>query len=216
MPGLLVYWRVHSDLLRSGDVQSAIARNGLNPISRTTDLAFMSSLIDIPQDVVARAAKIKLVAFDVDGTLTDGRLWMTEDGREIKAFHVHDGLGIKRLRERGIEIALISARISHAVELRAEQLGIDHVYQGKTDKLGCLQDILSASGLSAEHACYVGDDLPDLPAMRICGLAIAVADARPEVAAAAHWQTGAGGGRGAAREVCDFIVAALPPEQDQA
>lgn len=216
MSGLLVYWRVHSDLLRSGDVQSAIARNGLNPISRTTDLAFMSSLIDIPQDVVARAAKIKLVAFDVDGTLTDGRLWMTEDGREIKAFHVHDGLGIKRLRERGIEIALISARISHAVELRAEQLGIDHVYQGKTDKLGCLQDILSASGLSAEHACYVGDDLPDLAAMRICGLAIAVADARPEVAAAAHWQTGAGGGRGAAREVCDFIVAALPPEQDQA
>jgi 3-deoxy-D-manno-octulosonate 8-phosphate phosphatase (KDO 8-P phosphatase) len=211
-----VYWRVHSDLLRSGDVQSAIARNGLNPISRTTDLAFMSSLIDIPQDVVARAAKIKLVAFDVDGTLTDGRLWMTEDGREIKAFHVHDGLGIKRLRERGIEIALISARISHAVELRAEQLGIDHVYQGKTDKLDCLQDILSASGLSAEHACYVGDDLPDLAAMRVCGLAIAVADARPEVAAAAHWQTRAGGGRGAAREVCDFIVAALPPEQDQA
>lgn len=176
----------------------------------------MSSLIDIPQDVVARAAKIKLVAFDVDGTLTDGRLWMTEDGREIKAFHVHDGLGIKRLRERGIEIALISARISHAVELRAEQLGIDHVYQGKTDKLGCLQDILRATGLNAQHACYVGDDLPDLAAMRVCGLAIAVADARPEVAAAAHWQTSAGGGRGAAREVCDFIIAALPPEQDQA
>ena len=168
----------------------------------------MSESINIPPDILARAARIKLVAFDVDGTLTDGRLWMTEDGREIKAFHVHDGLGIKRLRERGIEIALISARISHAVELRAEQLGIDHVYQGKTDKLGCLQDILRASGLSAEHACYVGDDLPDLPAMRMCGLAIAVANARPEVSAAAHWQTATEGGHGAAREVCDFILAA--------
>ncbi len=216
MPGLLVYWRVHSDYCAPAMCNPPSLAMGLNPISRTTDLAFMSSLIDIPQDVVARAAKIKLVAFDVDGTLTDGRLWMTEDGREIKAFHVHDGLGIKRLRERGVEIALISARISHAVELRAEQLGIDHVYQGKTDKLGCLQDILRATGLNAQHACYVGDDLPDLPAMQICGLAIAVADARPEVAATAHWQTATAGGRGAAREVCDFIVAALPPEQDPA
>ena len=163
---------------------------------------------DIPTDILARAAKIKLVAFDVDGTLTDGRLWLTEDGREIKAFHVHDGLGIKRLREHGIEVALISARISHAVELRAEQLGIDHVYQGKTDKLGCLEDVLRASALTAEQACYAGDDASDLAPMSVCGLAIAVADARPEVADAAHWRTRAKGGRGAAREVCDLILAA--------
>lgn len=160
----------------------------------------------IPQDILARAANIRLVAFDVDGTLTDGRLWLAEDGREIKAFHVHDGLGIKRLREHGIEVALISARVSHAVELRAEQLGIDHVYQGKTDKLACLRDILNASGLAANQAAYVGDDLPDLPPMRACGLAIAVADARPEVASEAHWQTRGKGGNGAAREVCDLII----------
>ncbi|TAN05327.1 MAG: HAD-IIIA family hydrolase [Rhodanobacteraceae bacterium] len=168
----------------------------------------MSSPAEIPQDLIALAAKIKLVAFDVDGTLTDGRLWMAEDGRELKAFHVHDGLGIKRLREHGIEVALISARISRAVELRAEQLGIDHVYQGKSDKLTCLQDILRASGLAAEQACYVGDDLPDLPPMHACGLAIAVANARPEVAREAAWQTRSAGGMGAAREVCELILAA--------
>lgn len=170
----------------------------------------------IPSDILARAANIRLVAFDVDGTLTDGRLWLAEDGREIKAFHVHDGLGIKLLREHGIEVALISARISHAVELRAEQLGIDHVYQGKTDKLACLQDILDASGLAAEQAAYVGDDLPDLPPMRACGLAIAVANARPEVAHEAHWQTRAKGGKGAAREVCDLLIAARAQAQGQA
>ena len=175
---------------------------------RLTFTNAMAAHTDTPADILARAAKIKLVAFDVDGTLTDGRLWMTEDGREIKAFHVHDGLGIKRLREHGIEVALISSRISHAVELRAEQLGIDHIYQGKHDKLGCLQDLLRASGLSPEQACYVGDDLPDLAPMSACGLAVAVANARPEVLDATHWHTRANGGQGAAREVCDFILAA--------
>ncbi|HET7931439.1 MAG TPA: HAD-IIIA family hydrolase, partial [Rhodanobacteraceae bacterium] len=157
-----------------------------------------------------RAAKIRLVAFDVDGTLTDGRLLFTEDGREIKAFHVHDGLGIKLLREHGIEVAIISARISHAVELRAEQLGIDHVYQGKRDKLACLNDILGATGITGVEACYVGDDLPDLAPMSACGLAIAVANARPEVVRAAHWQTRANGGEGAAREVSELILASQP------
>lgn len=165
---------------------------------------------DIPQNILARAAKIRLVAFDVDGTLTDGRLLFMEDGREIKAFNVHDGLGIKRLREHGIEVGIISARVSHAVELRAEQLGIDYVYQGKRDKLACLRDILDATGIKDGEACYVGDDLPDLAPMSVCGLAIAVANARPEVAQAAHWQTRAKGGEGAAREVCDLIVAAQP------
>ncbi|HEX7348037.1 MAG TPA: HAD hydrolase family protein [Rhodanobacteraceae bacterium] len=161
-----------------------------------------------PAELHARAVAIRLVAFDVDGTLTDGRLWMAEDGREIKAFHVHDGLGLKLLRQHGIEVALISARVSHAVELRAEQLGIVHVYQGKADKLGCLTDLLHAAGLTAAAAAYVGDDLPDLPPMRACGLAVAVANARPEVLAVAHWRTRASGGNGAAREVADFILAA--------
>jgi len=163
---------------------------------------------DIPQNVLARAASIRLVAFDVDGTLTDGRLWLAEDGHEIKAFHVHDGLGIKRLRENDIEVAIISTRVSRAVELRAEELGIDHVYQGKADKLGCLGEILRALQIDPECAAFVGDDVSDLPPMRACGLAVAVADARPEVAAEAHWRTRASGGRGAARDVCDLILAA--------
>lgn len=168
----------------------------------------MSEPIDIPAPIRARAANIQLVAFDVDGTLTDGRLWLAEDGRELKAFHVHDGLGIKRLREHGIEVAIISTRISHAVELRAEELGIDHVYQGKADKLACLKEILTALNIAFESTAFVGDDVSDLPPMRACGLAVAVADARPEVAGAAHWQTRARGGAGAARDVCDLILAA--------
>ncbi len=176
----------------------------------------MPEQTNIPQDVLARAAKIKLVAFDVDGTLTDGRLWLAEDGREIKAFHVHDGLGIKRLREHGVDVAIISARISRAVELRAEELGIDHVYQGKADKLACLKEILAALGIAPECAAFVGDDVSDLPPMRACGLAVAVADARPEVADEAHWRTRSPGGRGAAREACDLVLAARMQAQGPA
>ena len=173
----------------------------------------MTTSTDIPAETLARAAGIRLLALDVDGTLTDGRLLMTEDGREIKAFHVHDGLGLKLLREHGIEVAIISARVSHAVELRAEQLGIDLVYQGKRDKRACLEEILRATGIAAQAAAYVGDDLPDLPPMSVCGLAVAVANARPEVAAAAHWQTRARGGEGAVREVADLILAAQRADQ---
>jgi 3-deoxy-D-manno-octulosonate 8-phosphate phosphatase (KDO 8-P phosphatase) len=168
----------------------------------------VSDPIDIPADVHARAARIRLVAFDVDGTLTDGRLWLAEDGRELKAFHVHDGLGIKRLREHGIEVAIISTRISRAVELRAEELGIDHVYQGKADKLACLKEILTALNVAPDCAAFVGDDVSDLPPMRACGLAVAVANARPEVAGEAHWRTRSPGGGGGAREACDLILAA--------
>ena len=171
---------------------------------------------DIPPDVLARAAKLRLVAFDVDGTLTDGRLWMAEDGRELKAFHVHDGLGIKALREHGVEVAIISTRVSRAVELRADELGIDHVYQGKADKLGCLKEILAALDVAWDCAAFVGDDVSDLPPMRACGLAVAVANARPEVAREAHWQTRADGGRGAARDVCDLILAARAQAQIRA
>lgn len=174
----------------------------------------MPSPADIPADVLARAAKVRLVAFDVDGTLTDGRLWLAEDGHEIKAFHVHDGLGIKRLREHGIEVAIISTRISRAVELRAEELGIDHVYQGKADKLGCLGEILTALDIPPECAAFVGDDVSDLPPMRACGFAVAVANARPEVTDEAHWRTRSPGGSGAARDVCDLILAARAQAQE--
>ena len=166
----------------------------------------MPYLANLPPDVIARAAKIRVAAFDVDGTLTDGRLWYGEDGRETKVFHVHDGLGLKRLQANGVQVAIITARISHPVALRAEELGIAHVYQGQGDKRACLEDLLEALGFAPEQSAFIGDDLPDLPPMRLAGLAVAVANAHPWVAEAAHWQTRLPGGMGAAREACDLIL----------
>ena len=163
-------------------------------------------LANLPADILARAAKIRVAAFDVDGTLTDGRLWYGEDGRETKVFHVHDGLGLKRLQAHGVQVAIISARISHPVALRAEELDIAHVYQGQRDKRACLLELLDALKLTPEQAAYVGDDLPDLPPMHIAGLAVAVANAHPWVLEQAHWTTVRPGGMGAAREACDLIL----------
>jgi 3-deoxy-D-manno-octulosonate 8-phosphate phosphatase (KDO 8-P phosphatase) len=163
-------------------------------------------LANLSDELLARAAKIRLAVFDVDGTLTDGRLWYGEDGHETKVFHVHDGLGLKRLQANGVQVAIITARISHPVALRAEELDIAHVYQGQNDKRACLIDLLDALQLAPEQAAFVGDDLPDLPPMGIAGLAVAVADAHPWVSERAHWRTQRGGGRGAAREVCDLIL----------
>jgi len=163
-------------------------------------------LSNLPAALLARAAKIRLAVFDVDGTLTDGRLWYGEDGRETKVFHVHDGLGLKRLQANGVQVAVITARISHPVALRAEELDIAHVYQGQNDKRACLLELLDALRMAPEQAAFTGDDLPDLPPMRLAGLAVAVANAHPWVAEAAHWRTALGGGMGAAREVCDLIL----------
>lgn len=162
----------------------------------------------ISAELRERARRIRLAVFDVDGTLTDGRLWYTGDGRELKAFHVHDGLGLKRLQAAGIEVAIISARMSHAVSVRAQELGIVHVYQGNRDKRVVLTELLDALHLGAEQTAFVGDDLPDLPAMDMVGLAIAVANAQAAVIAHVHWQTRARGGEGAVREVCDMLLAA--------
>lgn len=162
----------------------------------------------LPAELLARAAKVRLAVFDVDGTLTDGRLWYGEDGHETKVFHVHDGLGLKLLQAHGVQVALITARISHPVALRAEELNIAHVYQGQRDKLACFRELLTALGLEAEQAAFIGDDLPDLPPMRQAGLAVAVANAHPWVAEQAHWRTAKSGGLGAAREVCDLILLA--------
>ncbi|GLQ47644.1 haloacid dehalogenase [Dyella lipolytica] len=166
----------------------------------------MDYLANLPAELLARAAKIRLAAFDVDGTLTDGRLWYSESGHETKVFHVHDGLGLKLLQTHGVQVAIISARISHPVALRAEELDIAHVYQGQGDKRECLLQILEALNLQPEQAAFVGDDLQDIPAMRLAGLAVAVANAHPWVVAQAQWQTHLGGGMGAVREVCDLIL----------
>ncbi|MEO7052591.1 MAG: HAD-IIIA family hydrolase [Rhodanobacter sp.] len=165
-------------------------------------------LANLPADILERAARVRLAVFDVDGTLTDGRLWYAEDGHETKVFHVHDGLGLKRLQANGVKVALITARISHPVALRAEELDITHVYQGQGDKRTCLRELLDALHLRTDQTAYVGDDLPDLAPMRMVGLAVAVANAHPWIVQEAHWQTRQRGGEGAAREVCDLILQA--------
>ncbi|MDR2012244.1 MAG: HAD hydrolase family protein [Rhodanobacter sp.] len=163
---------------------------------------------DLPADIRERAARVKLAVFDVDGVLTDGKLWYTADGHELKAFNAHDGLGFKRLLANGIEVAIITARISNIVTQRMAELGVAHVYQDQRDKLACLGHLLHALRLEHDQAAYTGDDLPDLAAMRRVGLSIAVANAHPWVRERAHWRTQLRGGDGAAREVCDLLLAA--------
>jgi 3-deoxy-D-manno-octulosonate 8-phosphate phosphatase (KDO 8-P phosphatase) len=157
-------------------------------------------------DVQQRAARIKLVIFDVDGVLTDGRLYYGAGGEELKVFHVHDGQGIKRLQKAGVTIAIISGRDSAAVTRRMQDLGVEHVFQGDEHKLPIFERLLHKLGITPEQTACVGDDLPDLPLLQKAGLAVAVANAMPVLKRAAHHVTTASGGRGAAREVCDLIL----------
>lgn len=155
-----------------------------------------------------RAAAVRLLVLDVDGVLTDGRLLLGPGGQEFKIFHVHDGLGLVMLRESGVEVAVISSRDSPVVAERMAALGIEYVYQGRTDKRAALSSLMTEMGVDAASTAYVGDDLVDLPAMAQAGLAIAVANARPEVLARAHWITTARGGEGAVREICEMLLEA--------
>ncbi len=159
-------------------------------------------------DVLARAADIRLVIFDVDGVLTDGRLFFDHEGREYKAFHARDGHGLKLLQKTGVETAVISGRKSRSVALRMDSLGIRHVYQGYEDKLQALKSLQAATGIGLDHSACVGDDVLDLPILSRVHLAIAVQDAHYAVKRHAHWITETPGGKGAAREVCDLIMRA--------
>lgn len=159
-------------------------------------------------DIRERAAKIKLVIFDVDGVLTDGRLFFDEAGREYKGFHSRDGLGINLLRQTGVEVAVISGRASQSVSQRMAGLGIKHVFQGQKDKLVAFNSLREELGLEPAQIAHVGDDLIDLPLLRRVGLAVAVADAHPAILPFTHWRTERPGGAGAAREVCDLVMEA--------
>jgi len=159
-------------------------------------------------DVLERARKVRIVLFDSDGVLTDGRIVVTGDGGEARCFDVKDGHGIRMGREAGLVLGVVSGRHSLALERRAAELGLDELHQGVTDKLGRLREILARRELTGEAACFVGDDLIDLPAMRACGLAAAPADAVPEVRQAAQFVTSRDGGRGAVREVIDLLLRA--------
>lgn len=156
----------------------------------------------------ARAAQIRLIAFDIDGVMTDGGLTYTDDGHELKTFNVQDGLGIKLLQKAGIEVAIITGRKSGVVAARARDLGIEHVHQGVADKRATLAALLDRLGVQWPECAFMGDDLIDLPAMTRCGLAITPANARPIVKEIAHTVTEAGGGRGAVREAAELILEA--------
>src|SRR6266849_6318120 len=183
----------------------------------------------------ARARKIKLILFDVDGVLTDGKIWIfpapagtqpttqhhaaQQDGQggfgvvsqsmiEAKGFHAHDGTAISLARLAGIKTGLITKRISETVALRSRDLKMDHVHQGIQDKLTVFEEILRQEGIRPDEAAFVGDDVIDLPVMRNCGFAIAVANAREEVKREAHFVTPHGGGDGAARDAVEYILKA--------
>ena len=160
------------------------------------------------QNRTEKAKNIKLLILDVDGVLTDGKLFFDEQGREYKAFNARDGLGIKLLQKAGIRVAVISGRSSKPVALRMEMLGIDLVYLGQSDKNHAFQDIIARVGCTTEQAAHVGDDLIDLPVLNQVGLAIAVQDANEQILPYVDWQTSLSGGQGAVREVCDFILQA--------
>lgn len=160
------------------------------------------------KDILAKAARVQLVIFDVDGVLTDGSLYLGDDGQEYKGFHSRDGHGMAMLREAGVHIGIITGRTSQVVVHRMASLGVEHVYQGRREKLPAFEDLLGKLGIPSEAAAFVGDDVVDLPIMTRAGLAIAVADAHPLVVRHAHWQTPSAGGRGAGRDVCELILEA--------
>lgn len=160
------------------------------------------------KDILEKASRIRLLIFDVDGVLTDGSLFLGDDGQEYKAFNSRDGHGIKMLLKYGVTVAIITGRTSKVVEHRMENLGVTHVYQGKLHKVPAYEELTEKLGISADETAYVGDDVVDLPVMRKVGLAIAVQDAHPLVKTHSHWQTPSGGGRGAARDVCEMLMEA--------
>ncbi|MEZ5422203.1 MAG: HAD hydrolase family protein [Pyrinomonadaceae bacterium] len=163
--------------------------------------------MELDPDIRARARKIKLLLMDCDGVLTDGRLYFGADGEALKVFHARDGEGLTQWRDRGLAAGIISGRNSSSVALRASQLGMKFVLQGRNDKSAALDEILAESGNLLEETAYIGDDTPDLAVFARVGLAVAVRDAHSTARKAAHLVTEANGGLGAVREVIDLILA---------
>lgn len=155
-----------------------------------------------------RARRIRCVIFDIDGVMTDCKLYLTHDGEEIKAVNVRDGLGIKLLMKAGIEVAVISGRPSAAMQKRLEFLGVPHIWLATEDKLPAYRSLLAKLGIGDAECAHMGDDIPDLPLFAQVGLALAPGDAHPKAKIAAHWISEARGGDGAIREAVDFILAA--------
>lgn len=158
--------------------------------------------------VINKAKAIKLLILDVDGVLTDGRIYLNDQGMQQLAFHIQDGLGIKLLQKTGVQVAIITGRQSQVVALRAQMLGIKYLYQGNVDKRAAYSELRAQLQLTNAEIAYVGDDLPDLPLLQQVGLSIAVLNARDIIKAHVNMITQAAGGNGAVREVCEFIMQA--------
>lgn len=161
---------------------------------------------DASNESIHKAKKVKLLALDVDGVLSDGKLQFSAQGDELKAFCTLDGHGIKMLESNGITVAIITGRSSPLVARRARDLGIEHLIQGREDKRIALLEVCALTGIDIEQCAYMGDDLPDLSAMKACGLALTVPNAHFHVKANADLCTSASGGNGAVREAADFIL----------
>ncbi|AOY87089.1 HAD family hydrolase [Marinobacter salinus] len=161
-----------------------------------------------PEALLARAKRIRLIALDVDGIMSDGRLYFSASGDELKAFNILDGLGLKQLMAAGITVAVITGRQSPLTEKRMGDLGIPHLMQGREDKKVALEELISKMDISPEVIAYMGDDLPDLPAIRFAGLGITVPNAYWLVQEHADYCTQAAGGHGAVREACDLLLTA--------
>ena len=157
---------------------------------------------------VEKARQVRLLVLDVDGVLSDGRLFYGSAGQELKAFHSADGVGLKLLQSQGIAVAIISGRQSASVRQRAAELGIKQLLQGRDDKLPALLELLETLALALHEVAYMGDDLPDLPAIEQAGLGMTVADGDDFVASRADWRSRRPGGGGAVREACEFILQA--------
>ncbi|MFA5704028.1 MAG: HAD hydrolase family protein [Advenella sp.] len=164
-------------------------------------------LSKVPAHIREIAATIKLVAFDVDGVLTDGSLWYGENGEQLKRFHSLDGHGLKMLQQSGIMVALVTGREGPVVPRRAAELGIGELYQNVRDKSQLIEELASRHGIGLEQIAFMGDDIIDLPAMHKSGLSISVPNAPSYIIQAAQWVTSLPGGSGAARECCDMILA---------
>ncbi len=162
----------------------------------------------VSEQIIKKAEKIQLLICDVDGVMSDGLIYMGNNGEELKAFNVRDGYGIRCLLTSGIEVAIITGRQSKLLEGRAKTLGITYLYQGQHNKLLAYQQLLDTLNLKPEQTAYIGDDLIDLPVMEKVGLSVAVADAHPLLTPHANYVTRIAGGRGAVRELCDLILLA--------
>jgi len=155
-----------------------------------------------------KAKNVQCLICDVDGVLTSGLLYLDNFGNELKAFHVHDGMGLKLLMAAGITVAVITTSKNAVIEFRMRQLGISHYYTGQVDKQAAFQDLKQTLNLDNESFAFIADDLPDIAILKQVGFSVAVANARPEVKEIVHWQTASQGGAGAVRELCDAILLA--------